>query len=321
MMRRVIVTGGAGFIGSHLTHRLLTSADEVVAVDDLSTGSADNLDPAVALVRGDIRDEALMDRVAQGADCIYHLAASVSVAASIADWRRAHEINLTGTLGVFHAAARHGVPVVYASSAAVYGNHPEPCDETARPLPISPYGADKLGCEHHAGAMAVVHGLRSIGLRFFNVYGPGQGRGSPYSGVISLFLRNRLADRPHVVFGDGRQSRDFVHVSDVVNGLVRAGDRLRCAGSPMAEVFNICSGNGTDILTLAAMLDRVSNGPAIDPVHRPANPGDIRFSQGIFRAAEAAFGYRPETALADGLAELWRLESGRSAPSPNGSTG
>jgi UDP-glucose 4-epimerase len=305
LQQRILVSGGAGFIGSHLVERLLAAGDEVVVLDDLSSGRAENLPAQARLVRGDVLDEQLLDRLLVGVDRVYHLAARVSVQLCITDWMAAHRINLGGSIAVFQAAHRAGnLPVVYASSAAVYGNRSGgACHEADLPRPISPYGADKLGCEHQARTMAEVHGLASVGLRFFNVYGPRQEATSPYAGVISKFCANRRAGRPHVIFGDGGQSRDFVYVADVVEGLLRASDAAVRGGG--AQVLNICSGAGTTLMDLVAQLDDLAGRGASSVEHASERSGDIRASLGSPEAARAALGFSARTGIADGLRALW----------------
>lgn len=306
MQRKVLVTGGAGFIGSHLVEGLLGLGDAVTVLDDLSSGHPDNLPKGVRLVRGDILDRALLTDLLRDADGVFHLAAMVSVPECIADWQGGHRINLGGSIALFQAAQQAGnVPVVYASSAAVYGNRSgQACAEDDLPLPISPYAADKLAAEHQARAMAEVHGLASVGLRFFNVYGPRQDARSAYAGVISKFCANRMADRPHLVFGDGGQSRDFIAVSDVVQGLILARDLLagRQAG---ARVYNLCTGRETTLLDLAGAIDRVSGRAALPVRHQPARSGDIRSSRGCPDLAARELGFRAATGIEPGLSRLW----------------
>lgn len=313
MPRKVLVTGGAGFIGSHLVERLLALGDAVVVLDDLSSGRPANLPDRARLVRGDILDQALLARLLEGADCVFHLAALVSVPECIADWERGHRVNLGGSIALLQAAARAGnVPVIYASSAAVYGNRSgQACAESDLPLPISPYAADKLAAEHQARAMAEVHGLPSVGLRFFNVYGPRQDAASAYAGVISKFCANRLVDRPHQIFGDGGQSRDFIPVSDVVEGLVLARDSLKDQGG--ARVYNLCTGRETTLLQLASAIDRVSGRAPLPVHHHPARGGDIRASRGSPDLAARDLGFRAATGIEPGLARLWASLQGNGA--------
>ncbi|MFC3570347.1 NAD-dependent epimerase/dehydratase family protein [Paracoccus simplex] len=313
MHRKILVTGGAGFIGSHLVERLLAAGDEVIVLDDLSSGRRCNLPAGLRLVPGDVLDAELLGSLLVGVDCVIHLAARVSVQLCITDWMAAHRVNLGGTIAVLQAAQRAGnVPVVYASTAAVYGNRSgTDCRETDLPLPISPYAADKLACEHQARAMAEVHGLASVGLRFFNVYGPRQDAASPYAGVISKFCANRLADRPHLIFGDGLQSRDFIYVADVVDGLLRAADHV--AGQGGAEVFNLCTGTETTLLELAAQIDRVAGRGTSAIDHAPARGGDIRASRGNPEAARARLGFTARIQVAEGLLQFWAAQAPKGA--------
>lgn len=306
--KRYLITGGAGFIGHHLAEGLAAQEHDVTVLDNLSTGHRDRLDQRVRFVQGDVRDTALIERLVTEADGIFHLAACVSVQACIQDWDAAHSVNLGGTMSVLRGAQRGGnVPVIYASSAAVYGRVKQDiCVETSRLLPISPYGADKLACEHQAMAFHEVHGLASVGLRFFNVYGPGQDAASPYAGVIARFLRNRRTDSAHDVYGDGRQSRDFIHVSDVVAALIGAMQHA-IDGAASADVYNVCTGTETSLLHLISVLDRVS-GCAPVPVHH-FNPrgGDIDRSVGCPALAARELGFRARVDLPTGLAELWNV--------------
>ncbi|MEF9603440.1 NAD-dependent epimerase/dehydratase family protein [Paracoccus sp. PXZ] len=299
------MTGGAGFIGSHLVDRLLAAGEEVTVLDDLSSGRPANLGPDARLVRGDVRDADLIASLLAGVDCVFHLAARVSVQLCISDWMAAHRINLGGTMAVLDAAHRAGnIPVIHASSAAVYGNRSgTACRETDLPMPISPYAADKLAGEHQASARAEVNGLPALGLRFFNVYGPRQDAASPYAGVISKFCANRLADRPHQIFGDGLQSRDFIYVADVVEGLLRARDLAGTA--PGARVFNLCTGVETTLLDLVRIIDELAGrGPsAIE--HAPARSGDIRASRGCPETARERLGFVAGMDIRSGLGALW----------------
>lgn len=307
MTSYTLVTGGAGFIGSHLVDRLLAAGEKVVVLDNLSTGKRENLAPEAKLVVGDITDADLVRELVAGADSIVHLAALVSVQECINDWSLGHRVNLTATSELFQAAAKApqgAIPVVYASSAAIYGDRSgEACRETGLPRPISPYGADKLGCEHQAMSAAEIHGLPTVGLRFFNVYGPRQDPKSPYAGVISRFFANRLENAPHTVFGDGQQSRDFIYVADIVEGLVRAREHARGKGG--AAVFNLCTGIETTLLGLAAEIDTVSGRGTTEVIHAPARAGDIRMSLGDPAAARQDLGFTAQTDIGTGLSRLW----------------
>ncbi len=300
-MENFLVTGGAGFIGSHLVDALLAAGHTVRVLDDLSTGRRENLDPRAELVQGDVADAALVRKVVQGVSGIFHLAAIASVARSSEDWLGTHRANQTGTIAVLDAARALGrIPVVYASSAAIYGDQGEgPIAETARPGPLTAYGADKLGSELHAAVAAGVHGVPTTGFRFFNVYGPRQDPSSPYSGVISIFAARIGAGQGITIHGDGGQVRDFVYVADVVKHLLAGLATMRRA-APAARVFNVCTGQATSVSGLARTLFTVI-GHDVPVAHGPARAGDIRSSVGNPAAAMAALGVSTEVPLADGL--------------------
>lgn len=300
-MARYLVTGGCGFIGSHLVERLLANGDTAVALDNMSTGSRDNVPSEVEVVVGDVRDAALVARLCVDVDGCFHLAAVASVEQSMLHWRDTHQVNLGGAIAVLDAVRRDDrasqPPVVYASSAAVYGDTLDlPLSESARPRPLSAYGADKLGCELHARVGAGVFGIRSVGFRFFNVYGPRQDPRSPYTGVISIFARRILDGKPITINGDGAQTRDFVYVADAVNHLLAA---MRDP-SPDGDVFNVCTGRATTINKLAAVLREIT-GNDVEVVHGPPRTGDIRHSLGSPTNADARFGVPAGTDLKTGL--------------------
>ncbi len=299
-MPKILVTGGAGFIGSHLCDALLAAGHRVRVLDDLSTGKASNLDPRCELVVGDVADAAVALAAAEGTAGIFHLAAVASVARSNEDWLGTHRANLTGAIAVFDAArARGRVPVVYASSAAIYGDQGTGAiREDARPSPRTAYGADKLGCEMHGAVAHGVHGVPTCGFRFFNVYGPRQDPASPYSGVISIFADRIARSLPITIHGDGRQTRDFVFVADVVAHLL-AGMRLLIA-APQAAVFNVCTGRETDLLELASSLGRAV-GVDPDVGHVGARSGDIRVSLGSPELATERLGVSARIGLDMGL--------------------
>lgn len=302
-MARYLVTGGCGFIGSHLIERLLAAGHEATALDDLSTGKRENLPPQAPVIVGDAADAALVKKSSAGCAGIFHLAAVASVDRSREAWLETHRSNLTATIAVFDAARAAGpggtaVPVVYASSAAVYGDNPNvPLTEDAQTRPLSAYGADKLGCELHARVADGVHGVRTAGFRFFNVFGPRQDPKSPYSGVISIFAGKIARGEPIVINGDGGQVRDFVYVGDLVRYLTAAMDNPQ----PGAPVYNVCTGRPTSVNELANTLAALSGKP-LNASHGPPRVGDIRVSIGDPARLERAFGMRCETSLADGLA-------------------
>ena len=298
-MAHYLVTGGAGFIGSHLVDALLAAGHRVRVLDDLSTGRRANLDGDAELIVGDVANPAAVRAAAVGVDGCFHLAAVASVARANEDWLGTHRVNLGGTIAVLDASrAAGGFPVVYASSAAVYGSASGVAAESLLPAPLSAYGADKLGSELHARAGFAVHGVPSVGFRFFNVYGPRQDPHSPYSGVISLFAAALAAGRSVTVHGDGLQSRDFVYVRDIVAFLM-AGMRYASA-TPEAVVVNACTGRETSVRGLAEVLAGLLQArPTV--LSGPARPGDVRRSVGCPQRAAALLRVSARTNLATGL--------------------
>jgi UDP-glucose 4-epimerase len=298
-MSSYLVTGGAGFIGSHLCDLLIARGDTVRVLDDLSTGSRDNLPGGAALIVGDVADPTAVSAALEGVDGCFHLAAIASVERGVTDWLGTHQANLTGTITVFDAIRRAGtrIPVVYASSAAVYGDcRTIPITEATDCRPLSAYGADKYGCELHARVASHVHGIPAVGLRFFNVYGPRQDPRSPYSGVISIFCERLRAGAPIAIFGDGQQTRDFVYIADVVAAL-RAAMALRPDDAP---VFNVCTGIATSVADLARAIAELA-GTVPDIQCRAPRAGEIRNSVGQPANARAALGLAEPVALRDGL--------------------
>ena len=298
-----LVTGGAGFIGSHLADALLAAGLRVRVLDDFSTGRRANLDPRCDLVVGDVADPAVLRAAMAGMAGCFHLAAIASVVRTNADWRGTHRVNQSGSIAVFEAARDAGrLPVVYASSAAVYGDLAgAAATEDAACVPLTAYGADKLGTELHGRVAWLVHGVPTQGLRFFNVYGRRQDPASPYSGVVSIFAARLGSGEALTLHGDGSQTRDFVHVGDVVAHLIAAMRRLR--GAPGAAVLNVCTGRATSVRELAALLGGLLGvAPAIE--HGPPRPGDIANSLGDPARAIAALGLAATTRLEQGLADI-----------------
>ena len=298
-MSLYLVTGGAGFIGSHLCDALIARGDSVRVLDDLSTGHRANLPAGIELIEGDIADPDAALRATDGVHGCFHLAAIASVERGITDWLGTHHANLTGTITLFEAIRRHGskVPFVYASSAAVYGDCPTiPIHEAAERRPLSAYGADKYGCELHAITATHVHGIPTVGLRFFNIYGPRQDPKSPYSGVISIFCERIRNGAPIHINGDGAQTRDFVHVSDAVTALL-AGMRLR---PEAASVFNVCTGRATSIADLAHTIGELTRKNP-DVAIMPARAGEIRHSLGDPSEMRRVLGPGSMVPLRDGL--------------------
>lgn len=305
--RRYLVTGGAGFIGSHLCDALLAHGHAVIALDDLSTGRLAHLDPRVTLQRGDVADPEAVRAVVEHVDGVFHLAAVASVARGNEDWLGTHRVNLGGTIAVLDAARAAGrIPVVYASSAAIYGDTGgEIAREQRMPAPSTAYGADKLGSELHARVGTIVHGVPTLGLRFFNVYGSRQDPGSPYSGVISIFAQRIGAGQPVTLHGDGSQTRDFVHVTDVVAHLLAAMRRIggHRSDAGASGTYNVCTGRPTSIRSLAEILAALTGAP-LRSTTAPSRAGDIRYSCGCAAAAAAALGVTARTELQAGLATL-----------------
>jgi UDP-glucose 4-epimerase len=294
------ISGGAGFIGSHLCHALRARGDRVRVLDDLSTGKRANLPDGVELTVGDAADADVVRRMVDGVDGCFHLAAIASVERGIEDWLGTHRANLTATITLFDALRRvNKAPVVYASSAAVYGDAQPPITENAACHPLSAYGADKYGCELHARVASHVHGIPTVGLRFFNVYGPRQDPASPYSGVISIFCNRIRRGEPIDAFGDGEQTRDFVFVSDVVAALIAAMDK-RPGGAP---VFNVCTGTPTSVKTLARTIADLA-GTRLEIRQRLPRSGEIRHSTGSPDRARAVLGVPQPLALRAGLAQV-----------------
>jgi UDP-glucose 4-epimerase len=301
-MARFLVTGGAGFIGSHLATALLKQGHTVQVLDDLSNGNRDNLPPQVELIYGDVTNPRAVEQAFEGIDACFHLAAIASVVRCNREWIRTHQVNLTGTINVFDQARRlrhqREIPVVYASTAAVYGDCAAvPISEQNPVAPLSVYAADKAACELHARVAGEVHRIPTIGLRFFNLYGPGQDPRSPYSGVITLFAKRLACGEPVDIFGDGKQVRDFIYVGDAVSALSRALP----AASTSAPVFNICTGNGTTVRILAETMAGLY-GTDLVACYKPARCGDVRVSIGDPSRATEQLGFTAETTLTEGLA-------------------
>lgn len=303
-MAYYLVTGGAGFIGSHLVESLLADGHQVRVLDDLSTGKMANLPPQVEFQFGDVGDFATVLNAMQAMDGCFHLAAIASVQRSNEDWLGTHRINQTGSVHVFEAARQvsdRPIPVVYASSAAVYGEPSQDClTEQARTEPLTAYGADKLGSELHARVATLVHQVPTFGCRFFNVYGPRQDPASPYSGVISIFAQKILNQQDISIHGDGLQLRDFIYVGDVVRHLRAALDKAN-ASQPL--VANVCTGISTSILQLAETLAQLCATRA-NLKFTSARMGDIRQSLGDPAYAESLLALGSRVELADGLQRL-----------------
>lgn len=290
---KVLVSGGAGFIGSRLVRALLQQGLDVVVLDDLSMGRRENTPPEAHFVEGDVRDSELVRRSLQGVDAIFHLAARVTIRGSMDRFVEDADTNVMGTLSLLRACQGSDVRTfVLASSMAVYADAPSPAPlpETYVTEPISPYGIGKLASEKYVALVCRSLDIRSVTLRFFNTYGPGQSL-TPYVGVMTLFINRLLAGEPPLIFGDGEQRRDFVYVGDVV-----AACLLALRGSAGADVFNVGSGHGTSVNELAQLLCRRIN-PRLTPQRQPAHPGEVRNSVADINKARSRLGYAPQGSL------------------------
>jgi len=303
---RALVTGGCGFIGSHLVEALLNRNCEVIVLDDLSTGKRENIklfEPCknFTFVRGDVRNLDLVKAVVKDVEVIFHMAAIPSVLRSVENPFLTHEVNVTGTLNVLKAGLDAGVKrVVYASSSSVYGDVKAlPRREDMPTFPISPYGVSKLAAEQYCKAFYRVYGLPTVCLRYFNVYGPRQTYG-PYSGVITIFINKALKGESPVIYGDGEQTRDFTNVVDVVQASFLAAKNKQAIG----EVFNVATGKPTTINLLAKKILKLCGRSDIKPKYAPPRPGDVKFSYADISKAQRILGYNPSVELDEGLANL-----------------
>ncbi|GAA0307739.1 NAD-dependent epimerase/dehydratase family protein [Halarchaeum salinum] len=293
-----LVTGGAGFIGGHLARTLCERGATVRVLDDFSTGARERVPDDATVIDGDVRDDSVVEEAMRGVDVVFHEAAIVSVERSVDEPETTHAVNVDATLGVLETAREADARVVFASSAAIYGA-PEtvPIDESTPKEPSSPYGLEKLAADHYCRLYADLYGVETVALRYFNVYGPGQ-RGGPYSGVITKFVEQARAGGPITVQGDGTQTRDFVHVSDIVRANLAAATTERTG-----TAYNAGTGRAVEIRELAALIrDRVA--PDADIVYGDARTGDIRASVAAVSKAAEELGFEAETSLADGLDDL-----------------
>jgi UDP-glucose 4-epimerase len=296
-MSRVLVTGGSGFIGAHVVRALCAQGDAVTVFDVVQPQAPHD---GAAFVVGDVRDYDALVRACAAHDAVVHLAAQVSAAGSMAAPLTTFAHNVLGTESVFAAASACGVPrIVYASSAAVYGNTPKnPKEETDALEPASPYASSKAANELTAGMYARAYGLSSMGLRFFNVYGPGQQGGHPYASVVPRWVETLRAAQPITLYGDGAQTRDFVHVSDVARAVLAA---LTCAAD---GVCNVASGTETSLSELLALMQKASGlSPRVQ--HEPARPGDIVRSAASIARARKVLRWEPRVPLMNGMVELF----------------
>ena len=298
---KTVVTGGAGFIGHHLVGGLLARGDSVTVLDDLSTGDRARLDPVadrITYIEGSILDEARLDEALDSCEVIFHEAAIPSVARSLVTPRLTNNVNVTGTIEVMLAAAKHGVRrVVFAGSSSVYGI-PEslPCRETQRPAPRSPYGASKLAAEHYIHTLGMAFGVETVVLRYFNVFGPGQDPLSEYAAVVPRFTTAILEGRAPLVNGNGEVSRDFTYVDNVVSANLLAAQ----ASTPSGITCNVACGSR---YTLLDLLDAIcaAAGRRVEPTFGPPRAGDIVHSQADISLAREALGYEVVVPFAEGI--------------------
>ena len=300
MSRRVLVTGGAGFIGSNLVRALLERGDAVRVIDNFSTGFRANLDGVdVEVVEGDLRSYERVHNAVRGAEVVFHLGAMGSVPRSVQDPLTSTAVNVEGTLNVLLAARDEGVRrVVFSSSSSVYGSSREmPTPEAAPPDPVSPYGVAKLAAERFCVSFSRVYeSFESVVLRYFQVFGPRQNPFSQYAAVVPLFVTAIAAGEPITIFGDGEQSRDFTYVANAVDATISAADAEGASG----RMFNVASGSPATVNEVAAAIARILDKP-LDRVYAPPRPGDIRDSWADISAAREVLGYEPRVSLEEGL--------------------
>jgi UDP-glucose 4-epimerase len=306
--RRILVTGGAGFIGSHIVEALLEKGDSVHVIDDLSMGKRENVPREARFYEGDILDAPLVEQALEGVDGVVHLAARVAIRDSVAHFYEDAQTNLMGTLQVLHRACKKKVKkFVFASSMAVYGDSPlpTPVSETSAQDPISPYGLSKLAAEKYVGLLAGQFDLPTVCLRYFNVFGPRQ-TFTPYVGVITIFIRALQKGQPPDIFGDGDQQRDFVYVGDIVKATL-----LALESDVSGEVFNVGTGRGTSVKEVARLLTQKLR-PGLEPRFRPPQPGEIRHSIADISKIRRMLGFQPEGSLAEKIDEViaWNRTEG-----------
>lgn len=305
-----LITGGAGFIGSHLSRKLAADGMPVRVFDNLSSGSWDNLPEAsreIEFLQGDLRDPDAVVQAAAGADVIYHLGAVPSVAQSVTDPRSTLDVGIAGTLNVLMASRHNDVRrVVFASSSSVYGDVPElPKREGMKPEPLSPYAISKLTGEQLCAVFTDLYGLETVSLRYFNVFGPGQKPDSQYAAVIPRFIRASRAGERVVIYGDGDQTRDFVYVDDVVAANIAASR----APAAVGRVYNVATGQPVSVNRVLELVGSLS-GRVVPSDHVPARDGEIRHSLADIGAARRDLGYQPSVPFEEGLRRTFQASDG-----------
>src|SRR3989338_764255 len=311
-MARCLVTGGAGFIGSHIVDALVAQGDEVRVFDNLSTGKKENLsqlESKVELVVGDLRDKTALEQALNGIDYVFHVAALRAVLRSVDDPQETNDVNVTGTLNLLLAARDARVKrVVFSSSSSVYGDTEKfPCEETDKPKPESPYAASKIMGEYFCQIFTRLYGLETVSLRYFNVFGPRQNPESKYSAVIPILIAALLRDQSPEIHWDGRQSRDFTYVDNVVEGNLLAMNVKAASG----QVFNIACHEEYSVLDIFNQLKQILGKPKIQPKFMPKRAGDVRRTFADITEAKKILGFRPQTRFEPGLKKTvqWFLES------------
>lgn len=313
---KILVTGGAGFIGSHLVDRLMKKSYEVVVLDNFSAGKVENIqrhlgDQSFDLVKGDIRNSEDVRKAVRGVDVVFHLAAIVNVPLSIEDPLLVNDVNVRGTLNLLEASVKEDIQrFIYVSSCAVYGEARYlPINEEHPIMPLSPYGISKFTAEHYCKIFHMIHGLKTVCLRFFNVYGPKQSEG-PYSGVITQFINRLKQGKPPIIYGDGKQTRDFVYVEDVVEASMRALNSQNCVG----KVINVGTGKPTAVNELANVLMELFKEAGTKSEYGPPRAGDIQDSYADIGKARRVLGYRPRIRLEEGIKRLLQSSDMKAEP-------
>ncbi len=315
----ILITGGAGFLGSALANALVDGGHEVLVLDDLSAGDPNRLDPGVLFHRGSITDRPKLWTLLQGVDTVYHLAARVLVAESILYPREYNEANVSGTVALLEAMRDAGIPrLIFASSGAVYGDQTDqPIHETATPHPLSPYAVSKLSAEHYIHTIGALWGTTTVALRIFNAYGPGQPVLPSHSPVIPRFISQALGGGSLVIFGDGEQTRDFVYLTDVVHALIEA----RNIGKPEHCTVNVGTGIGVSINQIAQEII-TQTGSSSNIIYSPVSSGGVSRLQADLTRARKLLGYRPKITIEEGIRRMLqaRVQSASTGPqqSPEG---
>jgi len=298
-----LVTGGAGFIGSHIAEALVSRGHRVRVLDNFSTGRTDNLSfgkaaNALTVIEGDVRDGRAVTEAVRGVDAVFHEAALPSVQRSVDDPATTHAVNVEGTVTVLEAVRTLGVPrFIYAGSSSAYGESPTlPKKEEMAPAPLSPYAVSKLVGEYYCQVYARLYGIHAVSLRYFNVFGPRQDPASPYAAVIPLFIEAILDGRAPIIYGDGGQTRDFTYIENVVNANLGALEAPALGG----DVLNVATGTRVSLLDMLAMLGKILGRPVV-PEHAPARAGDVRHSLADITRAREVLGYAPSVTLEEGL--------------------